>query len=70
MDNNLLDEFETPHSEPDELQLWQKIIFLIVPIVGLITYFMISQNRPNAKQQAIKFAGIGFLVNVFLRFVV
>jgi hypothetical protein len=70
MDNNLLDQFDTPKFENDEIPLWQKIIFIIIPLAGLICYFAFSPLRPNAKQQALQYAGIGFVINVFLRFAI
>lgn len=42
MDNNLLDQFDTPKFENDELPLWQKALFILIPLVGVIGYFAFS----------------------------
>lgn len=70
MDNNLLDDLETPNIEHDELPLWQKIVFIIIPLIGFIAHFAMSRRRPHSKQQALQFAAIGFCLNLFFRFVV
>ena len=70
MDNNLLDDFETPKIKRDELPLWQKIIFILFPLIGFIAHFAMSRRQPHSKQQALQFAAIGFCLNLLLRFAV
>ena len=70
MDNNLLDQFDTPKFDNDTLPLWQKVSFILIPLIGLICYFAFSAARPNAKKQALQYAGIGFVINIFLRFAI
>lgn len=46
-----------------DLNIVLKIVCLLLPLVGVILYFVWRTSAPNKAKSAIMFAGIGFIVN-------
>lgn len=49
---------------PEKLEVWMWIICILIPIVGLIMFFVWRTEKPAKSQQAIIAGGIGMLVNL------
>jgi FtsH-binding integral membrane protein len=54
----------------DDLGIGLKIVCLLIPLVGLILYFVKKKDEPNSSKQACTWAligvGIGIVLNIII----
>lgn len=53
-----------PAQSQEDAAIWLKIICLLIPIVGIIMYFVNSKSAPVKAKSCILFAGIGMALNL------
>lgn len=57
-------QFTSDSDVDDEPKLWMNILCLFIPLVGLIMYFVKKDTQPNCAKSYIKYALIGFAINI------
>lgn len=51
-----------------DLNIILKIVCLLLPLVGIILYFVWKNSAPVKAKSSITFAGIGFIINIIFAF--
>jgi len=59
----------TEEHKEDDLGTGLKIVCVLIPLVGLILYFVKKQDEPKAAKQACNFALIGVAVGVVIQII-
>lgn len=54
----------------EDAALWLKIVCLLIPIVGIVIYFVKKNNEPVAAKSCLTFALIGVALNVFSSYLI
>ena len=57
-------------SKQDEPGIGWQILAFLIPLAGVIMYFNVKGEFPNKAKRYITLAGIGFAINLILRFII
>ena len=65
---NFTENVEVVQKPKDEISVGMNIISLLIPLVGLISYFSCKKDTPKRAKSVLKYALIGLVISIVLQF--